>query len=39
MPEWLSRLVSLAQEPGVIIVVALVAATFFTVMLNGGSND
>jgi len=39
MPEWLRRLVSLAQEPGPLIIAALVASTLFALMFNGGSND
>ncbi len=39
MPDWLRRLLSLAQEPGPLIIAALVASTLFAVLFTGGSND
>jgi len=39
MPDWLRRFASLAQEPGPLIVAALVASALFAVLFNGGRND
>lgn len=39
MAEWFSRLTAFAHGPVLPIAAAVVAATLFTAMLNGGSSD